>query len=94
MNEEQKVSAFREALRGRVPEADRGVLARQMYAVGLLVFGGDRCVCRQGVHVQHHLTEVPGCPWCAKTSPGDRRPETRKGGTDTVEAAGSLKGAL
>lgn len=92
MEEEMAVGAFREALRGQVIDADLEVVVRQMYGIGLAVFGGDRCVCRQGVHQQHHLTEVPGCPWCAKTSPGDRKvsePETA-----TIRLTGDLKKAL
>lgn len=64
MNEDPLLTAVAEALREHGISDPQAVLAAAAAAVRVL--GRDRCVCRQSVHATHHLTLVPGCPWCAK----------------------------
>lgn len=80
------LTAVAEALREHGVTDPRAVLAASDAAVRIL--GRDRCVCRQGVHQEHHLTFVPGCPWCS--SPAGAAPKPRKSGTETVPTGGLL----
>lgn len=78
------LTAVAEALREHGVTDPKAVLAAADAAERIL--GRDRCVCRQPVHLQHHLSPVPGCPWCQPATV----PKARKRGAATVPTDGLL----
>ena len=82
--DDELLTAIAGELRSYGIDHPQAVLAVADVAVRIL--GRDRCVCRQPMHVQHHLTPVDGCPWC---KPGSV-PAPRLRRTDTVPTGGLL----
>lgn len=84
--DDELLTAVAQALREHGITDPKAVIAASDAAVRVL--GRDRCVCRQGVHREHHHTFVPGCPWCSK--PAGAATAAGKSGADTVPTGGLL----